>query len=149
MADIESEASKLFEAYSRRSNAAIQPDAKIDPLEFAAVFASYFIGVSPVGVVGGPNDSKFPQNIVQGFQHYRKIGGTRFEIVGIDVERLDDLNALVKADWEFDYRRPADGKSGTIAFRNIYFVTLAEGEAKIFAWITPDERKAMAEHGLL
>ncbi len=149
MAGIEDDARKLFEAYSRRSNEAIRPGAGIDPAAFASVFAPFFVGVSPAGVFGAPKGGDFVQRMADGFANYRAMGATRFEIVNMEFEALDELNGLVKADWEFDYKRPSDSKTGTIAFRNIYFVTIAGGAATIFAWITPDEQKALREHGLI
>jgi hypothetical protein len=50
--------------------------------------------------------------------------------------------------WRFDYRRPKDGKTGSVRFTNRYFITSAMGSPKIFAWITPDEQAALREHGL-
>lgn len=97
---------------------------------------------------GARNDADLPGILADGFKHYRALGGERFEIMSLDIEVLDDIHAMARVDWEFDYVRPADGAKGTIAFRNIYFVNAAGGEPRIFAWITPDEGKAMREHGL-
>jgi hypothetical protein len=36
-----------------------------------------------------------------------------------------------------------------VTFTNFYFITIASGEPKIFAYVTPDEQGAMAEHGLV
>ena len=36
-----------------------------------------------------------------------------------------------------------------IPFTNIYFLQIRDGTPKIFAWITPDEEKALKEAGLL
>jgi hypothetical protein len=101
-----------------------------------------------MGVMGSAKDESFPAVMKRGFEAYRAAGGTRFEIVHIEVEALDALNAMVRADWEFDYLRPRDGAIGTIAFRNIYLVNFADGEPHIFAWVTPDEAQAMRDHGL-
>ncbi|MCO5144703.1 MAG: hypothetical protein M9895_00840 [Aquamicrobium sp.] len=144
---IEAKARALFEDYSRRSNALHDAEhADIDAL--ADVFAGHFVGASPLGVMGGAKDDTFAAVMRQGFGNYRAMGGTRFEIVTIEVDVLDGFHAMVRADWEFDYVRPGDGAAGTIAFRNLYFVSFAEGEPRIFAWITPDEAQAMKDHGL-
>lgn len=145
---MDAKARALFEDYSRRSNAALRDPAHADVDALASVFAGYFVGAGPAGVMGGGKDASFPAILRKGFENYRAIGGTRFEIVGLDVEALDEFNAMVRADWEFDYLRPRDGATGTIAFRNLYLVNFAGGEPKIFAWITPDEARAMREHGL-
>jgi len=149
MNSLEAGVRALFEAYGRASNAALREPAKADTGTLVDAFAPYFVGSGPAGVMGGPKDETFPEVVRQGFERYRAIGGTRFEIVAIAVETLDDLHAMARVDWEFDYMRPRDGAKGTIAFRNLYFVSLAGGEPKIFAWITPDEQKAMREHGLI
>ena len=144
----EARARALFQNYSRLSNEALHdPDgANIEAL--ADAFAGHFVGASPKGVLGGAKDPSFPKILRQGFAAYRASGGTRFEIVDLEVELLDECHAMVRADWEFDYVRPRDGATGTIAFQNIYFVNFAEGGPKIFAWITPDEAQAMKDHGL-
>jgi hypothetical protein len=68
--------------------------------------------------------------------------------VRVKVGELDDFNAYARVDWEFDYERPGDGRRGTIAFQNTYFLNFATGEPQIFAYVTPDEERAMKEHGL-
>lgn len=139
----------FFGRYSRNSNAALLAPDSADIGALAGAFAGHFVGAGPAGVMGGTKDPSFPDTLRQGFRAYRAMGGTRFEIIALDVEMLDDANAMVRADWEFDYLRPRDGAKGTIAFRNIYFVNFAGGDAKIFAWITPDEAQAMKDHGLI
>ncbi|MET3793060.1 hypothetical protein [Aquamicrobium terrae] len=148
MNTLEAKARALFKDYSRRSNAALHAPESADTDALASAFADHFVGASPAGVMGGAKDPSFPAILRQGFEAYRASGGTRFEIVNLEVETLDDFNAMVQADWEFDYVRPRDGAKGTIAFRNLYFVNFAGGEPKIFAWITPDEAQAMKDHGL-
>ncbi len=145
---LESKAQALFQDYSRRSNEALHDPAHADFDALANAFAGHFVGASPAGVMGGAKDGTFPTTLRQGFETYRAMGGTRFEIVHLTVEALDDFNAMVRADWEFDYVRPRDGAKGTIAFRNIYFVNFAGERPAIFAWITPDEKQAIKEHGL-
>ena len=148
MNGIEAKARALFQDYSRRSNAALRDPADADIDALADAFAGHFVGANPKGVMGGAKDESFPATLRRGFEAYRAMGGTRFEIVGLETEALDDFHVMVRADWEFDYARPRDGATGTIAFRNIYFVNFAGGEPKIFAWITPDEAQAMKDHGL-
>lgn len=148
MSRLEKEARALFEDYSRLSNEALHDPVRADVDKLAKAFADHFVGASPAGVMGGAKDETFPATLRQGFEAYRAVGGTRFEIVRLAVEALDDMNAMVRADWEFDYLRPRDGAKGTIAFQNIYFVNFAGERPAIFAWITPDEGQAMRDHGL-
>jgi hypothetical protein len=148
METLEKKARALFQDYSRRSNEALQDPAHADTDALADAFAGHFVGASPAGVMGAARDESFPATLRRGFEAYRAMGGTRFEIAHLAVEALDDFNAMVRADWEFDYVRPRDGAAGTIAFRNVYFVNFASGDAKIFAWVTPDEQQAMKDHGL-
>lgn len=148
MSEVEDKARALFEDYSRRSNAALQDPGRADIDALADAFAGHFVGASPPGVMGGAKDDAFAAILRTGFEGYRAMGGRRFEIVGIEVQALDEFHAMVRADWEFDYVRPHDGRAGTIAFRNIYLVNFAGGSPKIFAWITPDEAGAMKDHGL-
>lgn len=144
----QAKARTLFADYSRRSNDALRDPASADFSALADLFADHFIGANPQGVMGAVKDHSFPGILRQGFDNYRAMGGTRFEIVALETEALDAFNIMVRADWEFDYCRPGDGAIGTIAFRNIYLVNCAGGKAKIFAWITPDEAQAMKDHGL-
>ena len=148
MSEIEAKARALFEAYSRGSNAALHDPERADIDALADLFADHVIGASPQGVAGGVKDASFPAVLRRGFDNYRAMGGVRFEIVALETEALDDFNVMVRADWEFGYRRPRNGATGTIAFRNIYLVNFTGGEPKIFAWITPDEQQAMKDHGL-
>lgn len=149
MNTMDAKARALFQDYSRRSNEALHDPERADIEALVGAFAGHFVGASPVGVMGGARDESFPAVVRRGFETYRSIGGTHFEIVNLEVEVLDDFNAMVRADWEFDYVRPRDGATGTIAFRNIYFVNFAGDRPGIFAWITPDEAQAMKDHGLV
>ncbi|KAB2870382.1 MAG: hypothetical protein F9K43_10000 [Bauldia sp.] len=149
MNGMEAKARALFQDYSRRSNEALHDPERADIDALADAFAGHFVGANPAGVMGGAKDGSFPAIMRKGFETYRATGGTRFEIVNLEVEELDGFNAMVRADWEFDYVRPRDGAKGTIAFRNIYLVNFAGDRPAIFAWITPDEAQAMRDHGLV
>ena len=149
MTAMEAQARALFRDYSRRSNAALRDPAGADIDALADAFAGHFVGANPNGVMGAAKDATFADTLRKGFETYRAMGGTRFEIVDLDVEELDGFNVMVRAGWEFDYARPRDGAKGTIAFRNIYFLNFAGGRPAIFAWITPDEAQAMKDHGLI
>lgn len=149
MATLEARTITFFKSYSQRSNDALQSPLKQDVDATLAAFAPFFVGASPKGVFGGATDATFRKAIPRGFRHYRDVGGKRLEITRIAVTELDGFNAMARTDWEFDYRRPKDGVEGTIRFQNLYLVNFADGNPKIFAFITPDEEKAMQEHGLI
>lgn len=140
---------RFFEAYAKRSNDALQDPPVEDVDGTVGSFAPYLVESSPQGVMGGANDEAFRKLIGQGFAKYREVGGTAMRVTGVDVTELDDANAMATVDWEFDYRRPKDGKTGTVGFTNRYFLNLAGDAPKIFAYITPDEQQAMQDHGLI
>jgi hypothetical protein len=148
MNPLETKVRRLFDHYGRRSDDALQDPPIEDSGGHAAAFAEYFVGSSPQGVFGGPNDNEFRKKIPEGFAHYRKVGGKHMTIKGLTVTPLDELHAIADVDWDFAYTNKA-GKSGHVTFTNFYFITIASGEPKIFAYVTPDEQGAMAEHGLV
>lgn len=139
----------FFDAYAKRSNDALQNPPKEDVDGTVASFAPYLVESSPQGVMGGANNAEFRKMIGQGFAKYRDIGGTAMRVTGVKVTELDDANAMATVDWEFDYKRNKDGKTGTVGFTNRYFLNLAGDTPKIFAYITPDEQQAMKDHGLI
>ncbi len=140
---------EFFKTYSECSNNALQSPTKevVDGLGDA--FARFFVGANPKGVIGGANDENFRRALPRGLRHYRKVGGKRFEISNVEVTEFDDVNVMARVQWDFAYERPKDGGKGTISFQNVYFLSFAEGSPKIFAYITPDEEKAMKEHQLI
>ena len=144
-----SDLKSFFEAYAKRSNDALSDPPIEDVDGTVASFAPYLVESSPEGVMGGANNAEFRKLIGQGFAKYREIGGTAMRVVGVKVTELDDANAMATVDWEFDYQRNADGKTGTIGFTNRYFLNLAGDGPKIFAYITPDEQQALKDHGLI
>ncbi|HEY9012251.1 MAG TPA: hypothetical protein VIN06_14655 [Devosia sp.] len=139
----------FFEDYARRSNDALQNPPREDIDGIVASFAAYFVGSNPRGVFGGANGPELREVIPQGFARYREVGGKAMRITNLSVTELDDVNVMATVDWAFDYVRPGDGKTGTITFTNRYFLSLAGGAPKIFAYITPDEEQAMQDHGLV
>ncbi len=145
---IEKRTQAFFKAYSDRSNEALK-DPLVENIDgVVGSFAPYFVEESPAGVVGGKNGWSFRRAIPKGFAKYRKVGGKRMEVTGVEVTTLDPANVMARVDWEFDYVRPKDSKAGTIAFQNLYFLNFADGDPKIFAYITPDEEAAMKKAGL-
>ncbi len=144
-----SDVKRFFEAYARRSNDALQNPPVEDVDGTVASFAPYLVESSPQGVMGGANDAEFRKLIGQGFAKYREVGGTAMRVTGVKVTELDEVNVMAIVDWEFDYKRKTDGKTGTVGFTNRYFLNLAGAAPKIFAYITPDEQQAMKDHGLI
>lgn len=145
----DSDLKSFFEAYAKRSNDALQDPPLEDVDGTVASFAPYLVESSPQGVMGGANNDEFRKLIGQGFAKYREIGGTAMRVTGVEVTELDAANAMATVDWEFDYHRKTDGKTGTIGFTNRYFLNLAGDAPRIFAYITPDEQQAMQDHGLM
>jgi hypothetical protein len=148
MSPLETKVRALFDAYGKRSDDALQYPPKLDIEGMVRSFAPFFVGSSPRGVMGGANDDAFREMVPKGFAHYRNVGGKHMTIKGIRVIELDRLHAVADVDWQFDYVNKA-GKAGQVTFTNFYFVTIADGSAKVFAYVTPDEEQAMREHGLL
>jgi hypothetical protein len=139
----------FFAAYARRSNDALLDPPVEDVDGMVESFAPYFVGSSPRGVLGGENGPELRRMIPLGFANYRRVGGKAMRITRLDVTEFDDANVMATIDWAFDYVRPGDGKSGTVAFTNRYLLNVAGDAPKIFAYITPDEEQAMKDHGLI
>jgi hypothetical protein len=139
----------FFDDYARRSTDALKHPPVEDIDGVVRSFAPFFVESSPRGVVGGENGDDFRQRIPEGFANYRKVGGKAMRITGIAVTEIDDVNVMATVDWAFDYVRPSDSKAGSVSFTNRYFLSLAGGKPKIFAYITPDEEQAMKDHGLM
>ena len=139
----------FFDDYADRSTDALKNPPVEDIDGVVASFAPFFVESSPRGVMGGANGPDFRKAIPQGFARYREVGGKAMRITAIKVTEIDDANVMATIDWAFDYVRPRDGKAGTVNFTNRYLLNVVNGKPKIFAYITPDEEKAMQEHGLV
>jgi len=139
----------FFDAYARRSTDALRDPPVEDVDGVVASFAPYFVESSPRGVMGGENGDDFRKRIPEGFANYRRVGGKAMRITATKLTDIDDINVMATVDWAFDYLRPSDGVTGTVTFTNRYFISLADGSPKIFAYITPDEEQAMKDHGLV
>jgi hypothetical protein len=148
MTKLETKVRALFDAYAKRSDAALQDPPYEDVGGIAAAFADYFVGSNPLGVMGGANDNSFREMIPKGFARYRAVGGKHMTIKGLKVTELDHCHAVADVDWDFAYVNKA-GQSGHVTFTNFYFITIADGTAKIFGYVTPDEQQAMRDHGLV
>ena len=138
----------FFARYEARFQDAIGDNPQVDVDGVVGSFADYFVESSPVGVQGGANDAQFREAIPQGYAMYRQIGITSMKVGALEVVPVNELHVMAKVHWVSDYRKQ-DGVTGSIAFDNVYFLTLASGEPEIFAYVTPDEQAALREHGLI
>jgi hypothetical protein len=148
MQSLETRVRALFDIYGMQADKALHTPPPDDLGNLADQFASIFVESSPHGVTGGANNDRFRARLPESFARYRAAGGRHMTIKGLRVTELDHLHALADVDWEFSYVSRA-GKSGHVTFNRFYFITPADGAPKIFASVAPDERQAMAAHGLL
>ncbi len=135
----------LFGRYESETNAALagEPD-------MAAIIDLYddaFVGSSPAGVMAGQKDEDFKKALSDGFAHNRKIGAQRMEVIDLRAEEIDAMHALVNVDWRATYDR--DGSQKTIDFTNVYLTRVANGQCKVFGWITGDEEAELRRHGII
>lgn len=114
-----------------------------------AAFADHFVESSPVGVHGGSNGLVFRFLARRGFARYRKLGVQSMDIDALEVTVLDGLHAMARVAWDSRTRRRSDGRLVRIRFVHHYFLTLARGRPRIFAYVATDERAIMKKHGLL
>ncbi|RYE09447.1 MAG: hypothetical protein EOP22_09230 [Hyphomicrobiales bacterium] len=120
-----------------------KPDGKL----IACHFAADLIAASPAGIQAASSKG-LAAVVEQGIASYRAMGGAAFVAEAIAIEELAPTSFMASVGWRFDYKRPKDGKEGSVSFTNRYFVNSADGSPKIFAWITPDEQAALKQHGL-
>lgn len=138
----------FFRAYAGRTNEALADPPRVDVAGVRGAFADYFVGADPEGVHGGRNGLLFRLMLRWGFRAYRRLGTKAVDLAGLEVTSLDDFHALARVEWvaRYDGRR-GDGED--IAFTNLYLLQIRDGEARIFAYITPDEQAALKAHGLI
>jgi hypothetical protein len=138
----------FFEAYAKRTNEALARPPRVDVKGLRDAFADYFVAADPNGVQGGRNGLLFRLMLRWGFRTYRRMGTRAIDLVGLEISSLDDFHAVARTDWVARY----DGSVGDgedIPFSSHYFLQIREGEARIFAYVTPDEQQALKEHGLI
>jgi hypothetical protein len=133
----------FFAAYAKRMNDALADPTALDVAAMRAAFADYFVGADPNGVRGARNGLLFRLMLPRGIARYRKMGTIAMEIEALTVTTLDDVHAMARVGWRAFYRTGQQ-----IDFTNIYLLQIRAQTAKIFAWITPDEEKALREAGL-
>ena len=138
---------EFFKQYAERFNKSLyEEDADIDGT--ARSFADYFIEANPMGVNCGQNDKHFRAVIPQGYDFYKSIGITSMEIISQTITQLDSSHAMNKIAWKAEFRRK-DSTTGALNFEVIYLLQVIDGECKIFAYITGDEKRALKENGLI
>lgn len=143
----ESSARTLFNTYGRLNDEAMRRELLEDERNaLAGLFAANVVGSSPQGVVAA-QAAQLPYILQDAQAEYRKVGGKRFIVRDVRVTEIDDIHVQCAVAWQFGYVNAA-GKSGNVDFTNLYYLTFASGSPKIFAFITPDEGKAMRDHGL-
>jgi hypothetical protein len=134
---------KFFAAYEQRFNDVLN-GRPTDVEATAAAFADYFVESSPKGVMGGKNDEQFREMIPRGNEFYKSIGTLSMKIGKLDITELDDFHAVAKVHWLSSYKN-----NKRIDFDVFYMVTLTGGAPKIFAYVTGDEQKVLAENDLV
>ncbi len=113
-------------------------------------FADYFVESSPAGVHGGKNGLVFRVMAKRGYARYRKIGVQSMEISRLDVTPLKDgQHAMAQVRWDSRTVRKTDGRRVRIVFEHTYFLTLAGGKPRIFAYVATDEQAILKRHRLI
>ena len=138
----------FFAAYAARFNAALRDPNGLDVEATAGAFADYFVEAGPAGVHGGKNDDTFRARIPIGYGFYRSIGTTAMDITSLELTSLDEYHWMARVHWDSRYAREGGGEV-RIEFDVIYFLQVSGDEAKIFAYVTGDEEKALQERGLM
>lgn len=147
MEEKETAARSLFGIYGRLNDEAMRRELLDDERKtLAGLFAANVVGSSPQGVVAAES-ARLPYILKDAQAEYRKVGGKRFIVRDVRITEIDNIHVQCAVDWRFGYVNAA-GRSGEVDFTNLYYLTFASGSPKIFAFITPDEGKAMREHGL-
>lgn len=143
MSNLQTTLKPFFAAYEQRFNDVLN-GKPTDVDGTAGAFADYFVESSPRGVMGGKNDEKFKEQIPKGNDFYKSIGTQSMKIGKLEITELDDLHAVAKVHWLSAYKNDVK-----IDFDVFYFVTVAGGAPKIFAFVTGDEQKVLEENGLV
>jgi hypothetical protein len=147
MVEFRDQLTQFFDAYAARFNGALGAEQAEDIDAVVSSFAAYFVESSPAGVMGGQNGEEFRRMIPQGYARYRAIGTRSMSIDQLELSQLNELHWMARVGWDSRYIKP-DGAEVRIDFEVIYLLTLQSGAPQIFAYITGDEQKVLAEHGL-
>jgi hypothetical protein len=136
---------KLFERYESFFNRSLGGDVDMD--EGASLYASDFIAASPAGVMAGKNDDQLKRVMEQGYAHYRAIGTKEMRIRAVRISPIDEHHCLAHVAWKAIYARE-DQPDTAINFNVHYLVQKLDGEAKVFGWVSGDERALLKKHGI-
>jgi hypothetical protein len=136
----------FFNRYASTMNNVLFGDI-VDVNSFRGSFASYVVGANPAGIAGGKNDGDFGNSIKSGIDFYKRIGIISMNITAKDITILDEYHATARISWECIYNRNED--SGGIPFDVFYVLQVRDHVAKIFAYVTGDEQKALRDQGLI
>ena len=132
-----------YEGFFRQSLA-----GDLDPGELAALYAPEFIAASPQGVMAGKNDDGLVRAMTQGYAHYRAIGTRDMRIRAIGTVPIDDCHCLAHVGWTATYARE-DLPETVVDFEVHYLVQVLDGQARVFGWVSGDERALLHERGII
>lgn len=144
---------KRVQAFFRRYQAtyarALADKPDIDQA-LSDAFAKHFVESGPGGTHAGRNGMVFRFLMRRGFARYRRIGVLSMKVDELDITPLDDgSHAMARVLWDSRTRRRSDGEIVRIRFAHHYFLTLADGKPRIFAYAATDEQAIMKAHGLI
>lgn len=135
----------LFGRYERFFNQSLARD--VEGNEMASLYAPEFIAATPAGIMAGKNDEQFKRAMEQGYAHYRAIGTKGMRLGAIRLSPIDDHHSVAHVAWTATYARK-DGPDAVIDFDVHYLVRKLGPEAKVFGWISGDERELLKRHGI-
>ncbi|WP_242107149.1 hypothetical protein [Luteimonas aquatica] len=139
----------FFKRYAATYARALADKPGVDKAVSAA-FADYFVASSPAGVQGGRNGLVFRFMARRGYARYRRIGVQSMDVARLEVTPLrDGRHAMAQVTWDSRTRRSSDGRLVRIVFEHTYFLTLAGGKPRIFAYVSTDEEAILERHGLI
>ena len=118
-----------------------------DMEQVALSYATAFIAASPAGVMAGQNDEQLKQVMRQGFERYRQLGTKDMTLRGVRIDPIDEHHCLAHVAWTATYARKNQPDT-VIDFDVHYLVQKLDGEAKVFGWISGDERALLKKHGI-
>lgn len=147
MINREKKLKEFFSGYAARFNQVLAGgDADIEAT--VESFASCFLLASPQGVACSTNDEQFAESVSKGYEFYKSIGTKSMDIISIEVTNLDKHHDMTKIHWRSVYDKE-DHPDSIIEFDVFYFTQSLQGDPVIFAYITGDEQKVLAENGLI
>ena len=143
---MEASVRKLFERYERFFKQAL--DGDMDMRGVASLYAPHFIAATPAGVMTGRNNDKLKQVMAQGYAHYRAIGAKDMRIRDLRLSPIDEHHCVAHVAWTATYARTGQPDTA-IDFDVHYFVRTANGQSKVFGWVSGDEQALLKKHGIV